>query len=78
MEYKLNKTKAQGLPFTNNDGVYVIPTIIYSGIVGQTYAGFENVELDNCPISTSDNTDQIQAKMDAFGMAYVAAKYPNT
>ncbi len=76
MEYKLIKTKAKGLPITKNE-VYVMPTIIFTGIVGQTYLGFENIDLDYCPILDTDNSVQIQAKMDAFGADYVAKKYPN-
>ncbi len=78
MKYILSKTKPQGLPVTDDKGNYLIPTIIYTGIVGQTYPGFENIDVDKCPILKTDNSDQIQAKMDAFGAAYIAKKYPNT
>jgi hypothetical protein len=76
MEYHSVRTKAQGVPYTNKDAIFVIPTVVYAGIVGQTYAGFENLHLGECPILTTDNHDQIQTKMDAFGAAYVAATYP--
>ena len=78
MQYTLIKTTSNELPYTNKAGQYVIKTIIYTGIVGQTYSGFQNVDVGECTILETDNTIQIQAKMDAFGTALIAQKYPNT
>ena len=78
MQYVLIKTTSNELPYTNKAGVYVIKTIIYTGIVGQTYNGFQNIDVGECPILQTDNTTQIQAKMDAFGTALISQKYPNT
>ena len=80
MNYEVKNIKPAGLPFTK-DGVYGVPLIITTGIVGQTHPGFVNIESNNdtfCPILRTDGTDAAEAKFATFAAAYVADKYPNT
>ena len=78
MEYKLNSAIAKNLPYTNKDGVYGIDVLIKTGIVGQTYSGFENLNIGFCVIEKTDNVNTIQDKINTFATNYVANKYPNT
>ncbi len=79
MNYEVKDIKPAALPFTKN-GVYGVPLIITTGIVGQTYNGFVNVESNDdtfCPILRTDGTDAAEAKFVIFAAAYVSTKYPN-
>ena len=79
MNYEVRDIKPAGLPITK-EGVYGVPLIITTGIVGQTYNGFVNVEANEntfCPILRTDGTDAAEAKFVIFAAAYVAGKYPN-
>lgn len=83
MQYELKNVKAQGLPYDTKDDkdkdIYVIPMIVYSGIVGNTYDGkFLQVDETVCKINRSDNSNQIETKMEARGAEFVAQTYPNT
>ena len=80
MNYEVKNIQPQGLPETRNE-VYGVPLIITTGIVGQPYNGFVNVESNAdtfCPILKTDSTDSAEAKFATFAAAYVATKYPNT
>ena len=81
MEYQLIKVIPITLPcYRIIDGVSVfgIPIIIYTGIVSQSYAGFENADETFCPIELTDGTTAIEEKMNLFGAVFVLTKYPNT
>jgi|688.fasta_scaffold656499_4 hypothetical protein len=78
MKYKLNSATAKNLPYTNKDGIYGIDVFIKTGIVDQTYLGFENLSLGFCPIEKTDDTNMIENKINIFAIDYVSKKYPNT
>jgi hypothetical protein len=78
MQYIKKSATAKQVPYTNKENVYGIDVLITTGIVGQTYDGFQNLNLSFCPIEKTDDINQIQAKIDAFATQYVATKYPNT
>jgi hypothetical protein len=80
MNYEVKAVSPQGLPYTL-EGVYGVPLLITTGIVGQPYDGFVNIESNNdtfCPILRTDGTDACEVKFAAFASVYVATKYPNT
>ena len=79
MDYEVKNITPQGLPEIRNN-IYGVPLIITSGIVGQNYNGFVNVEANAetfCPILRTDGTDAAEAKFAIFSANYVATKYPN-
>jgi hypothetical protein len=79
MNYEVKDIKPAALPFTKNS-VYGVQLIITTGIVGQTYTGFVNVESNDdtfCPILRTDGTDAAEAKFVIFAADYVTTKYPN-
>lgn len=78
MEYILKSATSRQVPYTNKENVYGIDVLITTGIVGQTYDGFKNLNVGFCPVEKTDSVNQIQAKIDAFATTYVATKYPNT
>ena len=85
MEYKLVDAKAQGLPYskvldlsTPEVKTFGLDLVVKSGIVGQTYPGFENVELVFCPIEKTDTVDDIEAKIITSATNYIKATYPKT
>ena len=79
MNYEVKDVKPTALPYTRNE-VYGVQLIITTGIVGQTYPGFVNIESNNdtfCPILRTDGTDAAEEKFATFAAEYVANKYPN-
>jgi hypothetical protein len=78
MEYILKSATSKQVPYTNRDNVYGIDVLITTGIVGQTYDGFQNLNIGFCPIERTDNINQIQAKINLFATNFVTTKYPNT
>ena len=80
MNYIVKSKEPFSLPETRN-GIYGVQLVIKTGIVNQTYQGFENVDCNPdtfCPILRTDNTDEAEIKFTAFATAYVLNKYPNT
>lgn len=80
MNYIVKSQEPFALPETR-DAVYGVQLVIKTGIVGQTYEGFENVDCNPdtfCPILRTDNTDEAETKFVIFAATYVATKYPNT
>lgn len=78
MNYVLKNATAKQVPYTNRDGVYGIDVIIFTGIQGQTYDGFQNVDQGFCPVEKTDTIDTVQEKITTFATAFIAEKYPNT
>jgi len=78
MQYIKKSATAKQVPYTNKENVYGIDVLITTGIVGQTYNGFQNLNVAFCPIEKTDDINQIQTKIDAFATQYIATKYPNT
>jgi len=78
MQYIKKSATAKQVPYTNKENVYGIDVLITTGIVGQTYDGFQNLNVAFCPIEKTDDINQIQTKIDAFATQYIATKYPNT
>jgi hypothetical protein len=86
MDYKLNSAAPSGLPYNkpldanepNGQTIYGINVIVNTGIVNQTYNGFQNMDLGFCPISQLDTIDAVIAKIQVYATAFVTEKYPNT
>jgi hypothetical protein len=78
MEYQLNSVTAKNLPYINKDGVYGLDILIKTGIVKQSYSGFENLNMAFCPMEKTDDYNSIEIKINAFALKYVTDKYPNT
>lgn len=86
MNYELKSAKANGLPFDKKENpldlesplIYGLNIIIRTGIVGQTYNGFQNTNVEFCPILRTDTVNEILAKINTFALAFVASEYPNT
>lgn len=77
MEYILKSATSKQVPYTKKD-VYGIDVLIRTGIVGQTYLGFENLDVGFCPIEKTDTVDAIEVKIGNFARAFVSEKYPKT
>ena len=77
MQYEVKSVK-QASVLQEKDGVYGVFVAITSGIIGQNYAGFTNVDDGFCPLLETDDSITARTKMDAYGAQVVAEKYPNT
>jgi hypothetical protein len=55
MEYILKSATSKRIPYTK-DNVYGIDVLIRTAIVGQTYMGFENLDVGFCPIEKTDSS----------------------
>lgn len=78
MEYILKSSTSKQVPYTNKDGEYGIDVLIKTGIVGQTYNGFQNLDVSFCPLEKTDTIDDIEKKIEKFAMEFVSKKYPKT
>lgn len=78
MEYILKSAISKQVPYTNRENVYGIDVAITTGIVGQTYVGFENLDIGFCPLEKTDSIDDIEIKIGAYSRNYITTKYPNT
>jgi len=78
MEYILKSATSKQVPYTNKEGVYGIDVLIRTGIVNQTYSGFENLDVRFCPIEKTDTVDAIEVKIGNFARGFVLEKYPTT
>jgi len=78
MEYILKSATSKQVPYTNKQDVYGIDVLIRTGIVGQLYSGFENLDVGFCPIEKTDTVDAIEVKIGDFARAFVTEKYPTT
>lgn len=78
MQYILKSATAKQVPYTNRENVYGIDVLITTGIVGQTYNGFQNLNVAFCPIEKTDDYNSIEIKINAFATSFVSKKYPNT
>lgn len=78
MEYFLKSATSKQVPFLNKEGDYGINVLIRTAIVGQTYNGFENLEVSFCPLEKTDTIDDIEKKIEKFAMEFVSKKYPKT
>lgn len=78
MEYVLKSSTSKQVPFLNKEGVYGITVVIRTGIVNQTYNGFENLDVGFCPLEKTDTVDDIEVKIGKYARAFVANKYPTT
>ena len=78
MEYILKSATSKQVPYTNKQNVYGIDVLITTGIVGQTYEGFKNINVGFCPIEKIDTVDDIEVKIGNFARAFVSEKYPTT
>lgn len=78
MEYILKSATSRQVPYSNKQGVYGIDVLIRTGIVGQTYKGFENLDIGFCPVEKTDTVDTIEIKIGNFARAFVSDKYPKT
>jgi len=78
MEYILKSATSKQVPYTNRELVYGIDVLIRTGIVGQTYSGFENLDIGFCPVEKTDTVDAIEVKIGDFARAFVSEKYPTT
>ena len=78
MEYILKSSTSKQVPYTNKDGEYGIDVLIKTGIVGQTYNGFQNLDVVFCPLEKTDTVDGIEVKIGNFARAFVSEKYPTT
>jgi len=78
MEYILKSATSKQVPYTNKQNMYGIDVLIRTGIVGQTYMGFENLDVGFCPIEKTDTVDAIEVKIGDFARNYVKEKYPKT
>jgi len=77
MEYILKSATSKQVPYTKKD-VYGIDVLIRTGIIGQTYVGFENLDVAFCPLEKTDTVDGIEVKIGNFARAFVIDKYPTT
>lgn len=78
MEYILKSSTSKQVPYTNKDGEYGIDVLIKTGIVGQTYNGFQNLDVSFCPLEKTDTVDGIEIKIGNFAREFVSKKYPKT
>ncbi len=78
MEYILKSSTSKQVPYTNKDGEYGIDVLIKTGIVGQTYNGFQNLDVGFCPLEKTDTVDGIEIKIGNFAREFVSKKYPKT
>jgi hypothetical protein len=78
MDYILKSATSQAVPYTNKDSVYGIDAVVTTGIVGQTYDGFINLDVIFCPVEKTDTIDEIEVKIGDAARAYILVKYPNT
>jgi hypothetical protein len=78
MEYQLKSATSKVVPYTNKEGVYGIDVQVTTSIVGQNYSGFCNLNVGFCPLEKTDNINEIQVKITAYGETYVKTNYPNT
>lgn len=80
MNYEVKNADFYGAPVdSGTDPLSRIWDIsVESGIVGQTYKGFTNSDLTKFTFLKTDSQTQIEDKMQAAAIAFVATKYPNT
>lgn len=78
MEYILKSVEPRKIPYTNKENVYGIDVLIRTAIVGQTYIGFENIDLSFCPIEKTDTSDSIEVKINNFAKIFISEKYKKT
>lgn len=81
MNYELGSTKIIGTPkvvVIDEVEVLVIPTGLFTKVVGQTHKGFENFDKVEVPILKTDGEDKRKVKQDAFAKEFIKTKYPNT
>ena len=86
MNYELKSAVPRGLPYDKKDNPldenspvkYGVNVIIKTGIVGQTYDGFQNMDLGFCELLRTETINQALGKIEAYAIAFVATKYPNT
>lgn len=81
MEYQLVGLKLISLPTTiivEEQEVYGVSIVVFTGIVGQTYTGFQNSDEAFCPLDKTKSIDENELATQVFATAFVAQKYPNT
>ena len=78
MQYELKKIEYIGNPREKNATAYTQSVHITTGIVGQTYNGFVNMDL--LPVdfpATGIDADGIKNLIISAATAFVVTKYPN-
>lgn len=78
MEYIIKSATPKQIPYTNKKNEYGIDVLLITGIVNQTYAGFENIDMGFCQIEKTDSVNEIEFKINAFAKAFVLNKYKRT
>lgn len=79
MNYEVKNVILSGSPKRKDESTFIQTVTIVTGIVGQTYKGFENLDMLDVEFpATGKNATQIEALIQSKAAEFSSTKYPNT